>query len=405
MARVDDRSARADRSPPVGMGGEPLVGRMRLVRRTLALTVVAACIALNANVWLAYSAGWEPSVVVSGSMSPSVRTGDVVLIAPLGHAAVRPGQVVRFRNPNNGPPQLLHRVVDVAADGSVYTRGDANPDEDYLPASRDRVEGVLKLRVPFIGWPKIWLDSLSAHPAQLIALALLCLAAGLGRWRSRRRRRAELVPVAAPSYPVRPPPPGIRRLPVMAWAIAVPAVVGCAAAGSLVWWSTSAAVDGAAVIARQGPWATRVVVADNPSMLPPHAATAVTVTASDALPGGAVIRKCVQLAYRGQGQRGPVRMYATGLDGTGLGAYLDLRIEVLSPSGHSSCSSDTGTTIYHGTFAEFAAIHGVAAALSTTWNPAANGQTQALRMTYSRQNDPNAQSLTCHLSFSWKAPA
>ena len=53
--------------------------------------------------------GWSPMVVVSGSMSPMIRVGDVVLTSPV-EDAIEPGTVVAY---DNGSGPVLHRVVDV----------------------------------------------------------------------------------------------------------------------------------------------------------------------------------------------------------------------------------------------------------------------------------------------------
>lgn len=94
--------------------------------------------------------GWQPSLVVSGSMAPRVRPGDVVLLAPL---TARPhvGQVVLVRDPQAPTGRVLHRVVRITADGVLTTKGDANPTEDPTAHSTDDVLGVGRLVVPAAG--------------------------------------------------------------------------------------------------------------------------------------------------------------------------------------------------------------------------------------------------------------
>ena len=72
-------------------------------------------------------------VVAGGSMRPCLFPGDLVIVE-LRSPVVR-NQVALLRSPRHG--LVLHRVVSTGADGSVRTRGDANPiaDFDSLPAS------------------------------------------------------------------------------------------------------------------------------------------------------------------------------------------------------------------------------------------------------------------------------
>jgi signal peptidase len=94
--------------------------------------------------------GWQPSLIVSGSMAPRVRPGDVVLVSPLT-TNPRVGQVVLVRDPNAATRRVLHRVVRIESDGTFITKGDANPNADTTPHSTDDVAGVARLVVPGAG--------------------------------------------------------------------------------------------------------------------------------------------------------------------------------------------------------------------------------------------------------------
>jgi signal peptidase I len=118
-------------------------------------------------------AGWQASVVRSGSMEPHISTGDVVVVAGFGNDDPVPvGGVVRFASPAEAEPDgqakaRLHRVVGVNTDGTFITAGDANADVDSMPLRRDQIIGQPGLLVPSIGLPGLWLDT-----GNLAALAL-----------------------------------------------------------------------------------------------------------------------------------------------------------------------------------------------------------------------------------------
>lgn len=100
--------------------------------------------------------GWRSQVILSGSMAPRIHPGDVVVAQPRTADQVTPGQVVLVDNPARPGTLLLHRVVRREPDGSLVTRGDANPDVDSTPVPAARVRGLGRLRVPFIGLPVLW---------------------------------------------------------------------------------------------------------------------------------------------------------------------------------------------------------------------------------------------------------
>lgn len=118
--------------------------------------------------------GWSPTVVVSDSMRPAVRTGDVVLLRPADPHTVGRGTVVVYVDQEGA--RVLHRVVHRAPDGRYVLQGDANPTPDSAPVVPDRVRGAAVLLVPWIGVPSVWLGRGDTPALVGAALALLvCL--------------------------------------------------------------------------------------------------------------------------------------------------------------------------------------------------------------------------------------
>jgi signal peptidase I len=116
---------------------------------------------LTGMLWLALWAlapaaiGMQPVTVVSGSMSPAVRTGDVVHVGPPS-GELSPGNVVVFRDHDD---QLVtHRITEVLDDGTYRTKGDANRSVDSSPLRSEQVVGVGRVLVPYAGLPRFWLN-------------------------------------------------------------------------------------------------------------------------------------------------------------------------------------------------------------------------------------------------------
>jgi signal peptidase I len=102
--------------------------------------------------------GWQPRVVLTGSMMPTIRPGDVALIGPatVGKASLPPGHIVLVRDPGRSSGFYLHRVVRYDDAGRIVTRGDANASEDWPAVEAPRVAGQLRLVVPAVGLPLLW---------------------------------------------------------------------------------------------------------------------------------------------------------------------------------------------------------------------------------------------------------
>lgn len=87
---------------------------------------------------------WQPVRVVGMSMHPALHAGDLALVRRGSGARV--GQIALLVAPGHGA--VLHRVVGVAPDGAVRTRGDANPTDDREQTPAWAVTGRVTLVVP-----------------------------------------------------------------------------------------------------------------------------------------------------------------------------------------------------------------------------------------------------------------
>lgn len=83
--------------------------------------------------------GYQTSTMLTGSMSPLINPGDVVVSVPVAVSDIRAGDVITYRIPVEDRRVETHRVIKVftAADGStaVRTKGDANASVDPWEAS------------------------------------------------------------------------------------------------------------------------------------------------------------------------------------------------------------------------------------------------------------------------------
>ena len=95
--------------------------------------------------WL--SPDYNIGTVESGSMSPALNPGDLV-ITTRPQEKIKPGIVVIY---NQGNEVIIHRVVKIE-DGQLKTKGDAQeqPDQWLVPISG--VKGVYLFKIPRLGY-------------------------------------------------------------------------------------------------------------------------------------------------------------------------------------------------------------------------------------------------------------
>src|SRR5215217_3742487 len=128
-----------------------LLRRVGVARMALVLAAVAVAGTLG------YLRAWPPvATVMSGSMSPTIDTGDVVVMKRID-GAPRVGDIVAVDVPDAArsrygyPPQVIHRVVHIGADGRLTTKGDARRENDPFAVPLDAVDTKVVTSLPAAG--------------------------------------------------------------------------------------------------------------------------------------------------------------------------------------------------------------------------------------------------------------
>ena len=217
-------------------------------RRILRVSVARAALALVLSlvVWslLPLLAGMTPRVILSGSMEPRIHVGDVVVTREVPAATLTKGMVVTVKDPDHPGRTRTHRLLRRAADGTLVTKGDANPQADSSHVSTGDVLGLGVIRVPYVGRPAFWV---AEHNWVALGLTGLVLSwVGVSAFAATRREQddeddhADAAPPAAPTADGhRPPhPPGCARPPPSLAATAV--AVGVAVAPAEAAFKTTA---------------------------------------------------------------------------------------------------------------------------------------------------------------------
>lgn len=100
--------------------------------------------------------GHPALVVLSGSMTPTIDTGDLVIDKPdPGAANLQKGQIITFYDSPGSATVLTHRIIQVVyRDNQVFyrTKGDANAAADPVLRPSTDVIGTYEMRVPWGGY-------------------------------------------------------------------------------------------------------------------------------------------------------------------------------------------------------------------------------------------------------------
>lgn len=120
------------------------------------------------------------SVIISGSMEPSICVNDVIVVQEQEDYGISDVVVYVDADLHN---LCTHRIVDVDNDGNFITKGDANNANDK-PISKDSIQGKVIAVVPQLGW-------LLSDTAKFIAIIVLILLLILSFWSEAKSRKAD----------------------------------------------------------------------------------------------------------------------------------------------------------------------------------------------------------------------
>ena len=93
--------------------------------------------------------GYKPMSVLSGSMSPLLEAGDMIVVKQVNAEEIKINDVITYRISYD--TLVTHRVVDIVSqDRKLYfkTKGDANNVEDSQLISQEQLMGRLSFNIP-----------------------------------------------------------------------------------------------------------------------------------------------------------------------------------------------------------------------------------------------------------------
>lgn len=157
--------------------------RRKLIINILTIVIpILSVVAIYFGLQIILSTGTPLVTVASGSMSPALEAGDLVIIQGIPANSVQVGDIIVFDSP--GGTRIIHRVtrIQTLQNGTIRfkTKGDAKPDEDLYWTLEENVQGQVLHRIPYIGW-------IALDPAISMAIVIILIITMI-LWPEKRRK-------------------------------------------------------------------------------------------------------------------------------------------------------------------------------------------------------------------------
>lgn len=124
------------------------------------LTIVVLIIMIGTIMLISNQFYYGAYVIATESMTGELNRGDVAIYESYEEQLIIEGQVIVFEQ---GGSVIVHRVVDIEIINGItryYTKGDANEDLDAGYIFYSDIIGLVNYKVPFFGYPTLWVRSL-----------------------------------------------------------------------------------------------------------------------------------------------------------------------------------------------------------------------------------------------------
>ena len=117
------------------------------------ILIIILSIVSNTKSGISSIFGYMPMKVLTGSMEPSIKVGDIVVVRKRPVSDIKIGDVITYKTEGN--IYITHRVVQIFTEGNdlkFKTKGDANNIEDKDSIYEDQLIGKLAFRIPKGGY-------------------------------------------------------------------------------------------------------------------------------------------------------------------------------------------------------------------------------------------------------------
>ena len=99
-------------------------------------------------------------VIATESMTGEINKGDMIIYEQYDDQIIKEGQIIVFNNNNDKIIHRVTRIENIGGEMRYYTKGDANPTEDFGYRTEADIVGLTDIKLAYVGYPTLWLRAL-----------------------------------------------------------------------------------------------------------------------------------------------------------------------------------------------------------------------------------------------------
>lgn len=95
--------------------------------------------------------GYKSFVIVSGSMEPTIKKGDAILVKEVPEEEIKTNDIISF---TQGETNVTHRIIEIVEENGIKkykTKGDNNNTEDKEKILYEQIEGKYQFKISQFG--------------------------------------------------------------------------------------------------------------------------------------------------------------------------------------------------------------------------------------------------------------
>jgi signal peptidase len=129
------------------------MGKRKIGTKNISYGLLVAIVGLVLLLLFSPIVGIRFDTVLSGSMSPALDTGDMVVVTNVAPSELKVGDIIVFYSPITSG-LVCHRIIDVEQGSELLfqTKGDNNEDPDPFLISSANVVGKVQADIPSMGY-------------------------------------------------------------------------------------------------------------------------------------------------------------------------------------------------------------------------------------------------------------
>ena len=169
-----------------------MIDRSRALQVIVEFVLIFLVLLLTVNLGLKYALGvkYPLAVVVSGSMRPQLKEGDLLIVTSTNPHELDEGDIIVFYAPWSKDP-VVHRIVKIESSGGARTfktKGDANSvmDPGYRTPSDIYGKFAYRVPIPYLGYFLLFVKNKYVKAVLIISLGYLIIREILERSRSEK---------------------------------------------------------------------------------------------------------------------------------------------------------------------------------------------------------------------------